>query len=250
MEKEFFGIPIDEAAMGKNDGCKNAPEFLFNLFNISGKLFELEGELEGKHEQIFEQAKIVFEKDEQKTKVFFGGTHDATGFIFKAFAEKNKDAKLLIFDAHADCEDALSVTTHEDFVRMLVEKKIVKPENLMILGLRHVSKIEKEFLKENKIKNFYFDEINASFDTFQKFVEGFVNTGEVYVSFDIDVLDSEKMRATGELPEGGLSVEQARELLDIAILKAKVMDLIEFNPEKVTQEEDKLVFGLFNKYFK
>ncbi len=249
MEKEYFGIPIDEGAMGKNDGCKNTPKFLFDLFKIKGELFKLEGGLEEKQEQIFSQARGIFKEKINGVPVFFGGTHDITGFIFKAFAEANKNAKLLIFDAHADCEDAVSVTTHEDFVRMLIEKKIIKPENLMIIGLRHVSDIEKEFLKENKIKNFYFEEINASLDTFQKIIEGFVSEGQVYVSFDVDVIDSERMKATGYFPDGGFCVDEIKAQLDIAFNKAMAFDLVEFNPTKIGLGEDELIKNLFSSFF-
>ena len=148
MEKKYFGIPIDETALGKNDGCKEAPNFLFDLFKVKGEIFSLKGEIEDKHQQIYEKAKEIFKEVGTSTPVFFGGTHDITGFVFKVFAEKNENAKLLIFDAHADCEDALSITTHEDFVRMIVEKNIVKVENILIVGLRHLSGIEKDFLKD------------------------------------------------------------------------------------------------------
>jgi arginase family enzyme len=246
----YYSIPIDEGAMDKNKGCAKAPAFLLDLFKVKGKEFSLEGELEEKQKQIYQQAQEIF-KENKDTKVFFGGTHDITGFTVKAFAKKNVNAKLLIFDAHADCEDALSITTHEDFVRMLIEDAIIKPENLLIIGLRHVSEIEKDFLKEHKTKNFYFEEIKESIGAISKITEAFVrNAEELYVSFDVDVLDSEKMRATGELPKGGLSNEQANALLAIALPKAKVVDLVEFNPEKITQNEEKLLFELFNKYFK
>jgi len=252
MEKKYFGIPTEEGAIGKNAGCKDAPKFLFDLFNIKGALFELEGELEKKQEQIFLQGKKIFEeKDLEKLKpIFFGGTHDITSYLFKAFAEKKENAKLLIFDAHADCEDALPlITTHEDFVRMLIETKIIAPENLMIVGLRKVSEIEKEFLKTNKIKHFYFEELKTSFETFVKIVNAFSNSGELYVSFDVDVLDSKLMQATGYFPDGGLSVEEAKELLEVSFQKAKVFDLAEFNPSKIKLKEDIFIKKLFSSFF-
>ncbi|MBT4870920.1 MAG: hypothetical protein HON47_05070 [Candidatus Diapherotrites archaeon] len=250
MEKKYFGIPIDETALGKNDGCKEAPNFLFDLFKVKGEIFSLKGEIEDKHQQIYEKAKEIFKEVGTSTPVFFGGTHDITGFVFKVFAEKNENAKLLIFDAHADCEDALSITTHEDLVRMIVEKNIVKVENILIVGLRHLSGIEKDFLKENKIKHFYFEEMDSSFETFLKVIEAFCDTKELYVSFDVDVIHSELMKATGHFPDNGFTRGQIRELLSITLPGAKAIDLVEFNPQKIVLNEDKLLFDLFNKYFK
>ena len=251
MKKKYFGIASDEGAIEKNDGCSKAPEFLFDLFKVKGELISLNGELEEKHEQIYLRAKDIFEKVPVGiVPTFFGGTHDLTGFTFKAFSEKYENAKLLICDAHADCEDAVSITTHEDFVRMLIENNIVEPENLMIFGLRHVSDIEKEFLKEKKIKHFYFEELNESFYVFTKIIEAFAKSGKLYFSFDVDVIDSEKMKATGYFPDFGFSEEQTKELLELVISRARAIDLVEFNPEKITLGEDKLIKKLFSSFFK
>jgi len=57
------------------------------------------------------------------------------------------------------------------------------------------------------------------------------------------------MQATGYYPPEGASKEQAKELLDICFEKAKVFDLVEFNPKKISLNEDKLIFDLFNNYF-
>jgi len=251
MKKMYFGIASDEGAIGKNDGCSKAPEFLLDLFKVKGNLFSLSGEIEEKHNQIYLEAKEVFEKVPGGiVPTFFGGTHDLTGFTFKAFSEKYEDVKLLIYDAHADCEDAISVTTHEDFVRMLIENNIVEPENLMIVGLRKVSDIEKEFLKKHKIKHFYFEELNEAFHVFTKLIEVFVKGSKLYISFDVDMLDSKIMKATGDFPDFGFSEEQTKELLELVIPRARAIDLVEFNPDKITLNEDKLLFRLFNKYFK
>ena len=252
MKNKYFGVPVCEGALEKNDGCENAPSFLFDLFKINGKLFDLTGELEDKHGQIYSSAKQIFcNLDLNEKPVFIGGTHDVTGFIVKAFKEKNKNAKLLIFDAHADCEDALpSTTTHEDFVRMLVEKNILNGEDIFIFGLRKVSDIEKECLAENKINHLYFDEINNDFKKAKKQVLNFIKTSKnLYVSFDVDMLNSEIMRATGYFPDDGLSCDQTKELLELSFPFAKAIDLVEFNPDKISLGEDKLLKELFSSFF-
>ena len=252
MKQKYFGVPMDAGAIEKNDGCKKAPKFLFDAFNVTGELFSLEGELEKKQDQVYLQAKEIFKNINfmQDLPIFFGGTHDITGFLVKGFAEHVAEPKLLIFDAHADCEDALSsVTTHEDFVRMLIEKKIIKPQNLMIVGLRKVSDIEKEFLKENKIKHFYFEEVEKSLGLFLKMIEAFCLGGDLYISFDVDVLHNNLMRATGYFPDGGFDRSQIGELLKICFSKAKAFDLVEFNPDKITLDEGKLLEKLFFSLF-
>ncbi|MFA5763911.1 MAG: arginase family protein [archaeon] len=254
MKNKYFGVATDEGALEKNDGCKKAPNFLLKLFKVKGVLFDLNDDLDEVHQQIYAQANQVFCNInlEKEKPVFFGGTHDVTGFIVKAFAKKYANAKLLIFDAHADCEDALpSITTHEDFVRLLVEKNILKGEDIFIFGLRKVSDIEKECLAENKINHIYFDEINNDFEKAKKQVLNFVKGAKnLYVSFDVDMLNSEIMKATGYYPDDGLSCDQTKELLELSLPNACAIDLVEFNPDKISLGEDKLIFELFKKFFK
>ena len=52
-------------------------------------------------ERICSGARSVFESGEKV--VFIGGDHSISYPIFKAFGEVNKDAFLIVFDAHADC---------------------------------------------------------------------------------------------------------------------------------------------------
>ena len=155
----FFGISTCEGALGKNKGCELAPNYLAELFAVPVKEFVLsKNDVELQQKEIFENSLKVLESCPEKKVVFFGGTHDITFSTFKAFARVNKESSLLIFDAHADSDEGLSTPSHEDFVRALVNQKIISPENIMLFGLRKVYPSEKDFLKISGVKQIYLED--------------------------------------------------------------------------------------------
>lgn len=247
----FFGISSREGALGKNKGCENAPLYLANLFSVKVKEFILsKNDVELQQKEIFEQSKKILSASSvgQKT-VFFGGTHDITFSLFKAFAMQNKSASLLIFDAHSDCDEGLSTPSHEDFVRALIEQKIVLPQNVMLFGLRKIYPSEKEFLKTSGVKQIYLKDLEKNPTLTKKELNEFVkNSINLYVSFDVDVIDSKIMKATGYVHKGGLSVALAKKYLTFVLSAAKVLDIVEFNSLKAKPVEDKAMKDIFRNF--
>jgi len=246
-----FGIPSSEGALGKNKGCENAPEYLANLFSVEVKEFLLsKNDVELQQSEIFEQSKKVFSDCKNKRSVFFGGTHDITFSIFKAFANQNKQASILIFDAHSDCDEGLSTPSHEDFVRALIEQKIVPAQNVMLFGLRKIYPSEKDFLKTSGVKQIYLKDLEKTPALAKKELDKFIKKSiDLYVSFDVDVIDSKIMKATGYVHKGGLSISLAKSYLSCVLVKAKAFDIVEFNPSKAKLIEDNLMKKIFGTFF-
>ena len=107
--------------------------------------------IESSEKVIYSRAKEVFKEDEKV--VFVGGDHSITYPIFKAFSEANRDVFLIVFDAHADCDYASKEPTHEEWLRAVIEKGFVKPENVILVGARKIWDVEKKFLKERYRRN-------------------------------------------------------------------------------------------------
>jgi len=246
----FFGISSREGALGKNKGCENAPLYLANLFSVKANEFILsKNDVELQQKEIFEQSKKVLSACADQKTVFFGGTHDITFSLFKAFAEQNKNASLLIFDAHSDCDEGLSTPSHEDFVRALIEQKIVFPQNVMLFGLRKIYPSEKEFLKTSGVKQIYLKDLKKNPLVSNKVLKEFVkNSTNLYVSFDVDVIDSKIMKATGYIHKGGLSVSLVKKYLSFALGSAKVLDIVEFNSLKAKPIQDKAMKDIFRNF--
>ena len=240
---KFFSVSSSEGALGKNAGCEKAPAFLANLFGVQPQEFDLpKGDIDAQQGQILLQAKKALASAKGERVAFFGGTHDITFSIFKAFAARSKEAALVVFDAHADCDEGLSTVSHEDFIRALVEQKIVKAENVLLFGVRKVFPSEQPFLEQSGVK------VSSSSNFLAEFLK---RHKKIYFSFDVDVLDPSVMSATHYLEKGGLMFEPAKKLVAevLACEGVSAIDIMEFNPSKASKGDAGALRELFGEHF-
>ncbi len=185
--------------------------------------------VESSEKEIYSGAREIF-KGKDKA-VFVGGDHSITYPILKAFGEVNKNAFLIVFDAHADCDYANKEPTHEEWLRAVIEKGFVRPENVILIGVRKMWDVEKKFLEENGVKVFgdIFD-LEAVAD----YITERANGKDVYVSVDVDVLDPAFAPAVSyPEPNGLLSRELFYLLRRIFCIKSlRALDVVEVVPEK------------------
>ncbi len=236
---KILHVPLSQGSLGKNDGCEKAPEAIMKHFmelclNERGveptfrvdTLIVTKNDYEKNYEQLFVQ----------EADVYLGGDHSLTYYTFKKFSQEHKNPGIIIFDAHPDCLDTdFQTITHEDFLFHLVQEGIVKPQNILLVGVRSIDAKELAFLKQHHIKYFSMKDLFGNFEAVcDSIMEEARNWDGLYLSIDIDVLDPAFAPGTGYLEPGGLTT---RELLyfvqRIKLLKhlAKI-DLVEVNPEK------------------
>ncbi len=241
---KLLKIPYNAGAMKKKEGQELAPdkmvEMLDELYlsehginpNIDVETVKIDNFDIDKSKQAIEDAV----KKLEGFAILLGGDHSITYSSFKAFAEKynSDDCGLLIFDAHPDCEN--DFITHEDFIQGLVAQNILKPENILLVGIRNWSQNEHKFIKHNKIKHYSMKEI--SFEGVQETCDAVMTAARqfkhLYLSIDIDVLDPAFAPGTGYLEAGGLT---SRELIyfvhRLKLLKnIELADIVEVNPKK------------------
>lgn len=176
-------------------------------------------------DKIHNKAADVFK--ENLGAVFLGGGHLITLPIFQAFREVYPGAGIVILDAHIDSQ------FDEDLLNGLV--KIIKGENIILVGCRKYSPRETAFIKEHKIRMFTMKEIASEgchevSDSVMSIAKNFSN---LYVSIDIDVLDPAFAPGTGCPEPGGLS---SRELIYFIQRLKKLRnftacDITEINPK-------------------
>ena len=227
--------PTEQGGLGKSKGSAKAPEEMMKLVNKPFEKIEIvESNLEETNNNIY---KKVLEQDKA---LIIGGDHSITFPAFKAFIKNNPDAGLIIFDAHPDCVNNFQPPTHEDFVRVLIEEKILAPEKLILLGLRQFDPIELEFLKDNKIRYFSMKQIfdYGIQDVCETVMESALAWSTVYLSIDIDVVDPAFAPGTGYREPGGLSsIEFIDCIKRIKKLKnLKMVDIVEISPERDRDE--------------
>jgi len=162
----------------------------------------------------------------------FGGEHSITPGCIAPFTKKYKNICLLHFDAHADLRESYN---GEKFSHASAIKRCLDYSNVSVIsfGVRNISKSEIPFLKKNssRINIFWAKDKNEwNLNKFTKLIKN----KTVYLTFDVDGLDSSIMPATGTPEPGGLFWDETLNIIKIAAKNSKIVgaDINELSPIK------------------
>ena len=161
-----------------------------------------------------------------------GGEHSITPGCIAPFTKKFKNICLLHFDAHADLRDSYN---GEKFSHASAIRRCLDYPNVSVIsfGIRNISKEEIPFLKRNskRIKIFWAkDKSKWDLSKFKRLIKN----KNIYITFDVDGLDSGIMPATGTPEPGGLFWDETLNILKIAAKNSNIVgaDLNELSPIK------------------
>ena len=164
--------------------------------------------------------------------ITFGGEHSITPGCIAPFIKKHKKLCLLHFDAHADLRQSYNGEkfSHASAIRRCLDHKNV---SVISFGIRNISKSEIPYLKKNssRIKIFWAkDKANWNLNKFTKMIKNKI----VYLTFDVDGLDSSIMPATGTPEPGGLFWDETLNIIRIAAKNSFIVgaDINELSPIK------------------
>ena len=170
-----------------------------------------------------------------KKKLFpitLGGEHSITPGCIAPFVKKYKKLFLLHFDAHADLRQSYNGEkfSHASAIRRCLDYKNV---SVISFGIRNISQSEISYLKKNssRIKIFWAkDKAKWDLNKFKKMIKN----KTVYLTFDVDGLDSSIMPATGTPEPGGLFWDETLNIIKIAAKNSKIVgaDINELSPIK------------------
>ena len=162
----------------------------------------------------------------------FGGEHSITPGCISPFVKKYKEICILHFDAHADLRQSYNGEkfSHASAIRRCLDHKKV---SVISFGIRNISQSEISFLKKNssRIKIFWAkDKASWNIQKFKKLIKG----KTVYLTFDVDGLDSSIMPATGTPEPGGLLWDETLSIIRIASENSNIVgaDINELSPIK------------------
>ena len=162
---------------------------------------ELQGDdLEKIQKDITEYAK----KWTDKFLLSLGGEHSMTPALVKAYQEKYPDLSILYLDAHTDCRQEWGGTkwSHACAARRCQEGGV---KNIVWVGTRNTALSEQQ----------YIDKTHINYGNKYDLPKILSQLGpNVYISFDVDVLDSSVMPATGTPEPGGLTWYQVMEIFE------------------------------------
>ena len=176
-----------------------------------------------------------------------GGEHSITAGCIVPFVKKYKKICILHFDAHADLRENYN---GEKFSHASAMKRCLDYKNVSIIsfGIRNISQEEIPFLKKNKSRiNIFWAKDKAKWD-FKKF-KRLIKNKTVYLTFDVDGLDSSIMPATGTPEPGGLLWDEALNIIKIATKNSNIVgaDVNELAPIKGFNSYNFLVAKLVYK---
>jgi len=170
--------------------------------------------------------------DKRLFPMTFGGEHSITPGCLKPFVKKHKKICLLHFDAHADLRNSYN---GEKFSHASAIRRCLDYPNVSVIsfGIRNISESEILFLKKNspRIKIFWAkDKSKWNLKKFKKMIKN----KTVYLTFDVDGLDSSIMPATGTPEPGGLFWDETLNIIRIASKNSNIVgaDINELAPIK------------------
>ena len=176
--------------------------------------------------------------------ITLGGEHSITPGCIAPFVKKYKKLCLLHFDAHADLRQSYNGEkfSHASAIRRCLDHKNV---SVISFGIRNISQSEISYLKKNssRIKIFWAkDKVKWNLN---KFIQ-MIKNKTVYLTFDVDGLDSSIMPATGTPEPGGLFWDETLNIIKIAAKNSNIVgaDINELSPIKAFNSYNFLVAKL------
>lgn len=179
-------------------------------------------------QELYEHIKPLIETD--RFPIVVGGEHSLTLGAIRACAERYKDLSVLQIDAHCDLRPAYEGNPYSHAsVAYRIYETLSKPLITQV-GIRNVSWEEVKWMEEEHPKiNIYWAR-NQDKWNFQEIVNSLSNN--VYLTIDVDGLDSGIMPATGTPEPGGMTWYQLMELIKLLCVRKNVVaaDVVELAP--------------------
>ena len=239
-------VPYSEGSLGHNIGCANGPKAIAGAMKFiwsseSGKpTIYLDKDNQLKSLFTVEELKIKSYEDiypglvKADADIIIGGDHSISYASFKQFASRFKNPGIVVFDAHPDVFSEHNTVKHQDWLKYLVEERILKPKNVIVLGIRAADMEEIDYFKKKGIRYFTAKEMfGNSEDICDSVMEMSRDFDGLYVSIDIDAVDPAFAPGTGYIEPAGLS---SRELIYFIQRLRKLknfrkVDIVEVNPD-------------------
>lgn len=165
--------------------------------------------------------------DAGKFLVTLGGEHTVAVGAFRAHRDRFKNLNVLAIDAHADLRDEYLDTryNHACTLRRMLDDVAVTQ-----VGLRSAAVEEAQLIRERKLPFFTprafraMPDLSAIIDTLAE---------NVYITVDLDGIDSGEMAAVGTPEPGGLRWDEVSMLMEEVAARRRIVgfDLMELAPD-------------------
>ena len=171
---------------------------------------------------------VSSEIESQKYQVVVGGEHSISLGVVRELVKKYPNLSVLQLDAHADLRDSYDGTPYN---HACVGRRISELCPLVQVGVRSISKEEVDFKKLSKVVTISDHEVKQGQGWSEKVLDNL--TDDVYLTFDLDVLDPAIMPAVGTPEPGGLNWHETIRFLRMISQKKRIVsfDVVELTPQ-------------------
>lgn len=165
-----------------------------------------------------------------KFPIILGGEHALTYGSVAACIEKYPDLSILQIDAHADLRKSYEDNVYSHACISYHLYKLLPQPNITQVGIRNISKEEADWMEEEQPNINIFWARNQDKWNFSDVIWNL--SDNVYLTIDIDGLDSGIMPATGTPEPGGMNWYQLMELIKQLCIRKNVVgaDVVEYAP--------------------
>ena len=205
------------------------------------------------------------------TPLFVAGDHSSVIGSISGSAVNYENLGLIWIDAHPDMntdETTVSGNIHgmpvaallgmgeKSLTKILSANPKLKPENIVMLGLRDIDPPEAVILKDLNIKYYTYDDIiQKGLNTcIQETIQYLSRLNAVHLSFDIDSMDPLLMPGVSVPVVDGFNIDDIYQMIDgfLGKLPVVAMDIVEFNVDhdidrKTSDFTNELILHILNK---
>jgi len=236
----IFPVPYNSTTSWKS-GTKDGPQAIIEA-SRHVELYDIEAEKDHSKEGIFTleflepsknspketiiRIKEVVDKilDDEKFPFILGGEHSITLGPVLSLKDKFSDFSVLQFDAHTDLREEYEGTKYHHACVMRRIRELGIP--VTHVGIRSTSEEEVEYVKDLKGSSIFY----APDLPIEKIIDSLKEN--VYLSFDLDALDTSIMASTGTPEPGGLGWYEVLKLIKEVAGKRRIIgaDVVELDP--------------------
>ncbi|WP_409252207.1 formimidoylglutamase [Bacillus sp. SCS-153A] len=188
--------------------------------------------------RIYESLTQVWAEDAAPFTIILGGDHSISTSTIEAFTEHKGRVGVIQFDAHHDLRNVEDGgPTNGTPFRRLLERGIIKGEDLVQIGIRNYSNAGAyyQYAMENDVTVYTMKEVRERniadlMKEALQMLEGKVDT--IYLSVDMDVLDQAFAPGCPAIGPGGMDTDTLMEAVSIGCKhrKAAAIDIVEIDP--------------------
>ncbi len=197
----------------------------------------------------------IIKKD--RLPLILGGDHSSVLGSVKGVLNNYKNPGIIYFDAHADINTDKTTPTgnihgmpiaslmgmgDKRLIKVGESRGVLKPENIVYIGLRDLDPGEREVIKKLNIKAYSVQEIDriGIEEVMNEAIEYVTkDTDAIHISFDVDCLDPKVAPGTGVKVLGGLNFREAKIALELTSQIENIcsVEFVEVNPLLDDQNE-------------